>query len=143
MSFLAPFAYAGFFFNPSDDRPASYLQLVFLFVVSFFYGNFSQLVRLHRTLAESAEQRSQAKTELLHILSHELKTPLTVIASYAQALRSSALGAINKEQEEALAKVLRQTDNLATMVDVILDSASVETGAVAGASPGDCSVGAS
>jgi signal transduction histidine kinase len=131
VSFVAPFAYAGFFFDASDYRPASYLQLVFLFVVSLFYGHFSQLVRIHRTLKERAEQRSQAKTELLNILSHELKTPLTVIASYTQALKSSALGAINREQDEALAKVLRQTDNLANMVDVILNSASVETGAVA------------
>jgi signal transduction histidine kinase len=131
VSFVAPFAYAGFFFDASDYRPSSYLQLVFLFVVSLFYGHFSQLVRFHRTLKERAEQRSQAKTELLNILSHELKTPLTVIASYAQALRSSTLGAINRAQEDALTKVLRQTDNLANMVDVILDSASVETGAVA------------
>jgi signal transduction histidine kinase len=131
VSFVAPFAYAGFFFDASDHRPASYLQLVFLFVVSLFYGHFSQLVRIHRTLQERAEQRSQAKTELLNILSHELKTPLTVIASYTQALRNSALGPINRDQEEALKKVLRQTDNLANMVDVILNSASVETGAVA------------
>src|SRR4026207_1096629 len=131
VSFVAPFAYAGFFFDSTDYRPASYLQLVFLFVVSLFYGHFSQLVRTHRTLEERAEQRSQAKTELLNILSHELRTPLTVIASYTQALRNSALGAINRNQEDALTKVLRQTDNLANMVDVILDSASVETGAVA------------
>lgn len=131
VSFVAPFAYAGFFFDASDLRPASYLQLVFLFVVSLFYGHFSQLVRVHRTLSERAEQRSQAKTELLNILSHELRTPLTVIASYAQALKSAALGPINKDQEDALEKVLRQADSLASMVNVILESASVETGAVA------------
>lgn len=131
VSFVAPMAYAGFFFDATDLRPASYLQLVFLFVVALFYGHFSQLVRVHRMLTERAEQRSQAKTELLNILSHELKTPLTVIASYTQALKSSALGAVNRDQEEALTKVLRQTGNLANMVDVILDSASVETGAVA------------
>lgn len=131
VAFVAPFAYAGLFFDPSNYRPASYLQLVFFFVVTLFYGHFSHLVRTHRTLQERAEQRSQAKTELLHILSHELKTPITVIASYSQALKSSTLGAINQDQEAALTKVLRQAESLANMVDVILDSASVETGAVA------------
>jgi signal transduction histidine kinase len=131
LSFLAPFTYAGFFLDWSDQRPASYLQLVFLFVVSLFYGHFSQLVRVQRMLTERAEQRSLAKSELLNILSHELKTPLTIIASYTQALKSSALGAINRDQDDALTKVLRQTDSLTNMVDVILDSASVETGAVA------------
>lgn len=131
VAFVAPIAYAALFFDPSNYRPANYLQLVFFFVVTLFYGHFSQLVRTHRTLQERAEQRSQAKTELLHILSHELKTPITVIASYSQALRSATLGAINQDQEAALTKVLRQAENLATMVDVILNSASVETGAVA------------
>jgi signal transduction histidine kinase len=131
VSFVAPFAYAAFFFDATDLRPASYLQLVFLFVISLFYGHFSQLVRVHHALKERAEQRSRAKTELLNVLSHELKTPLTVIASYTQALKNSALGEINREQDEALGKVLRQTANLANMVEVLLDSASVETGAMA------------
>jgi signal transduction histidine kinase len=131
VSFAAPFAYAGFFFDLAHLSPGSYLQLVFLFVVSLFYGHFSQLIRVHRMLQERSEQRSQAKTELVNILSHELKTPLTIIASYAQALKNSALGSINRQQEDALTKVLRQTDHLTNMVDVILDSASLETGAVA------------
>src|SRR5262245_33525222 len=131
VSFLAPFAYAGMFFDAEDFLPGNYLQLAFLFVVGFFYGHFSQLVRIQRNLREQAEQRNQAKTELLNILSHELKTPLTVIASYAQALKGSALGEINRDQENALSKILRQTGNLETIVNVILESASVETGTVA------------
>jgi signal transduction histidine kinase len=130
VSLIAPFAYAGFFFEPADYHPGNYLQLAFLFVVGLFYGHFSQLVRTQRLLSERAEHRNQAKTELLNILSHELKTPLTVIGSYTQALKSAALGEINRDQEEALSKVLRQTENLENIVNVILDSASVETGAV-------------
>ena len=130
VSFVAPFAYAGIFFNSDDFLPGNYLLLAFLFVVGIFYGHFSQLVRAQQTLKERAEQRNLAKTELLNILSHELKTPLTVIASYAQAIKSSALGPINPDQEQALSKVVRQTDNLENIVNVILESASVETGAV-------------
>jgi hypothetical protein len=47
------------------------------------------------------------------------------------ALKSAALGEINRDQEEALSKVLRQAENLENIVNVILDSAGVETGAVA------------
>lgn len=130
VSFVAPFAYAGMFFDTEDFFPGNYLHLAFLFVVGLFYGHFSQLVRTQRTLREQAEQRNRAKTELLNILSHELKTPLTVIGSYAQALKGSALGEINRDQEDALSKILRQTGNLENIVNVILESASVETGAV-------------
>ncbi|MGE5216596.1 MAG: sensor histidine kinase [Chloroflexota bacterium] len=131
ISLLAPVAYAGIFFASPNQQAASYLRLVFLFIVGLFYGHFSQLVRTQRAMRERAEHRNQAKTELLNILSHELKTPLTVIASYTQALKSAALGEVNRQQEEALSKVLRQTENLVNIVDVILASASVETGAVA------------
>jgi signal transduction histidine kinase len=131
VSLVAPFAYAEFFFETSAHASVTYLQLAFLFVVGLFYGHFSQLVRSQRVLRERAEQRSQAKSELLNILSHELKTPITVIPSYTQALKSAALGEINRDQDEALSKVLRRAENLASIVDVILSSASVETGAVA------------
>jgi hypothetical protein len=41
------------------------------------------------------------------------------------------VGAINRDQEESLSNVLWQTENLENIVNVILDSASVETDAVA------------
>jgi K+-sensing histidine kinase KdpD len=41
------------------------------------------------------------------------------------------VGAINRDQEESLPNVLWQTENLENIVNVILDSGSVETGAVA------------
>jgi K+-sensing histidine kinase KdpD len=41
------------------------------------------------------------------------------------------VGAINRDQEESLPNVLWQTENLENIVNVILDSASVETGVVA------------
>jgi signal transduction histidine kinase len=131
ISLAAPFVYAAFFFDAKNHDSGNYLQLVFLTIVGIFYGHFAQLVRSERLLTERAEQRSQAKTELLNILSHELKTPLTVIASYSQALKNAALGEINQDQERALTKILQQTNHLENIVNVILESASVETGAVA------------
>ena len=130
VSFAAPVAYAGLFFNTVDYRPGNYLQLAFLFIVGLFYGEFSQLVRAQRSIRDRAEQRHLARSELLNILSHELKTPLTVIGSYAQALKGAAFGDINPAQEEALSKVLQQTETLVNLVDVILDSTRVETGAL-------------
>jgi signal transduction histidine kinase len=104
VSLVAPFAYASIFFNSDDFLLGNYLLLAFLFIVGIFYGHFSQLVRAQQTLKERAVQRNLAKTGLLNILSHELKTPLTVIASYAQALKSSVLGPINLDQEPALSR---------------------------------------
>jgi len=106
MVLVAPLIYASFFFEATEYNPAGFMEVVFLLTIGLYYGHFSHWVPTRRTLAARAEQRSQAKSELLNILSHELKT---VIASYTQALKSSALGEINPAQEDALAKVLRQT----------------------------------
>ena len=140
VSFVAPVAYAGLFFNTSDYRPGNYLQLAFLFIVGLFYGEFSQLVRAQRSIGDRAAQRNQAQGELLNILSHELKTPLTVIASYAQALKGAAFGDVSPAQEDALSKVLLQTETLVNLVDVILDSTRVETGALSARIEGSSAV---
>ena len=130
VSLLAPVAYAGLYLNDGTLHPGAYLQLIFLFIVGIFYGYLSQLVRAQKILRERAEQRSQAKTELLNILSHELKTPLTVIMSFAQALQGKMLGEINVDQEQALQKILRQAANLHQIMNVLLDAASIDTSAL-------------
>ena len=129
VSLLAPVAYAGLYLNDGTLHPGAYLQLIFLFIVGIFYGYLTQLVRTQKILRERAEDRNQAKTELLNILSHELKTPLTVIMSFAQAMQGKILGEINADQEQALKKILRQASNLHQIMNVLLDAASIETSA--------------
>ncbi|MGH7817929.1 MAG: sensor histidine kinase [Candidatus Binatia bacterium] len=130
VSLLAPFAYGGLYYRDGNFHPGAYLQLVFLFIVGIFYGHFSQLVRAQTILRERAEHRSQAKTELLHILSHELKTPLTVIINFAQAMQGKIFGEINADQDQALQKILRQAGNLDQIMNALLDAASIETSAL-------------
>jgi signal transduction histidine kinase len=61
-------------------------------------------------------------------VSHEFRTPLNLISGYAQALKNKTLGDVTPEQEQALAKILRQSDILVYMVDSILDLARIEAG---------------
>lgn len=128
ISILAPVVYAGLLFQTSDYQPAMYLRLPFLFVVALFYGYFTQLVRTQKMLREEAERRNDAKLELLNVVSHELRTPLTIINGFAEALKNKVLGEINPEQDEALDKVMRQAKNLLSIMNVILDTAGIETG---------------
>jgi signal transduction histidine kinase len=61
-------------------------------------------------------------------VSHEFRTPLNLISGYAQALKSETLGEITEEQEKALAKIMRQSDNLLHLVNGILDLTRIEAG---------------
>jgi signal transduction histidine kinase len=61
-------------------------------------------------------------------VSHEFRTPLTLIIGYAQAVKARVFGEVTTEQEEALGKILRQSDNLLYMVNAMLDLARIDAG---------------
>jgi len=98
ISILAPLGYAALLFHSGSYDASALLRFPFLFVVSFFYGYFMQLVITQKVLREQAEQKNRGKAELLNVLSHELKTPLTVITSFTQALKGEVLGSVTVDQ---------------------------------------------
>ena len=129
VSVFAPLVYTLLLFQSAGSiHPSVFLRLPFLFVVSLFYGYFAQLIRAQRALKEEAEQKSRGKKEVLDIVSHEFRTPLNLISGYAQVLKSKTLGDVTEEQEQALAKILRQSDNLLHLVNSILDLTRIEAG---------------
>jgi signal transduction histidine kinase len=102
ISILAPLGYAALLFHSGSYDASALLRFPFLFVVSLFYGYFMQLVRTQKVLREQAEQKNRGKAELLNVLSHELKTPLTVITSFTQALKGEVLGSVTADQSSLL-----------------------------------------
>ena len=77
--------------------------------------------------ASRLSKRTRGRRELLNVLSHELKTPLTVITSYAQVLKEKMLGDVTAEQAAALGKIMQQSETLLEIMNAILDTASIET----------------
>jgi signal transduction histidine kinase len=128
ISLLAPVVYLGLRVQSRNIDPGIYLRLPFLFVVSLFYGYFTQFIRTEKALREDAEKRNQGKKEMLDIVSHEFRTPLNLIGGYAQALKSKTLGELTKEQEHALAKILGQSENLLYLVNSVLELTRIEAG---------------
>ena len=64
-------------------------------------------------------------------VSHEFRTPLTVIREYASIIRDGLDGPVTEKQTEHLEKVLHRTDDLALMVDDMLDISKLESGLLA------------
>jgi signal transduction histidine kinase len=75
-------------------------------------------------------QANKAKDEFLSVMSHELRTPLNVVIGYNQMIKDELLGEINPEQDRALAKVIRRSQDLLTMINEIMQATSIEAGAV-------------
>jgi signal transduction histidine kinase len=61
-------------------------------------------------------------------VSHEFRTPLAVIKDFASILHEGLAGAVNEEQKEYLGIVINRVDDLAVMVDDMLDISKLEAG---------------
>lgn len=63
-------------------------------------------------------------------VSHEFRTPLTVIREYASLIREGVVGGVNPQQEDMLNVVEDRSDDLNNMVDDMLDGSRLEAGLV-------------
>ncbi len=61
-------------------------------------------------------------------VSHEFRTPLTVIREFSSILADGLAGDLNEEQQKYLGIVLNRTDDLGLMIDDMLDISKIEAG---------------
>ncbi len=67
-------------------------------------------------------------TEIVSIVSHQLKTPLSVIKGYLEALISGDCGEINSFQKEYLSDALENVERTAHFIESLLDVSKIEEG---------------
>ncbi|MBI4523295.1 MAG: GAF domain-containing protein, partial [Deltaproteobacteria bacterium] len=80
-------------------------------------------LRLSRDMLEKA---NKVKSEFLSVMSHELRTPLTAIVGYTCLIKDGTFGAIDPALEKPLAKVLRHSNELLSLISCILQATSIE-----------------
>jgi signal transduction histidine kinase len=128
-SLLASALYAALVIQSSESIHASlFLRIPFLFVVSLYYGYFTQLIRTEKALKAEAEKRSEAQREILDVVSHEFRTPLQVISGYVESLRNGIWGEVNSDQDKALRVVIGQSGHLMTLVASLIDLTRIDAG---------------
>ncbi len=66
--------------------------------------------------------------EVISIVAHQLKTPLSVIKGYLEVLLSEDLGKVNKKQKEYLSDALKNVGRMARIVNYLLDVSRTEEG---------------
>jgi len=82
------------------------------------------LIRKNRRL----KRMYRMAQEFVDHVSHEFRTPLTVIKEYASLIHDGVVGHINDEQKRLLRVVDDRTDDLNTMVDDMLDVSKLNAG---------------
>jgi PAS domain S-box-containing protein len=83
-----------------------------------------------QTSRNELERSNKVKDEFLSVMSHELRTPLSVVTGYSAMLRQEQLGPLTSEQEHALNVIQRNSQELYTMIDSIMDATKIETGSI-------------
>jgi len=80
--------------------------------------------------SEIAKEIKGERTNVFAAMSQEVRTPLSVVVGYAGVLRDKLLGHLNAEQENALNKVVRYTNDLILMVNNVVEVQKIESGSV-------------
>ncbi|MBO0903424.1 PAS-domain containing protein [Jiella sp. MQZ13P-4] len=77
---------------------------------------------------DALEQANQIKTDFVQHVNYELRSPLTNIIGFSALLRSPETGPLNERQSEYLDYISSSTSTLLTIVNDILDLATVDAG---------------
>ena len=89
-------------------------------------------LREHEQLLEKKNRRLEKLYKTAHRfvdnVSHEFRTPLTVIKEYVSLVRDGIVGELNDEQRQMLDVVGDRADDLNNMVDDMLDISKLEAG---------------
>lgn len=72
-----------------------------------------------------ADKASQAKSEFLALMSHEMRTPLNSITSFSSLLQRTNL---TTQQQDYVSKITASSESLLTLVKDILDFSKIEAG---------------
>ena len=92
---------------------------------------YDELEKLNERLNEAnhyLQQLDQAKSELLSIASHQLRTPTTGIKGFLSMMLEGDYGKVTKEQRDVLQIVYDSTNRLIRLVNVFLNVSRIESG---------------
>lgn len=86
------------------------------------------LARTFNQMAERLSELDRIKDEMISMVSHDLRTPLGGITSYADTLRSEGRGPLNDIQKQYLGIILENAEGLGRFVSDMLDLAKIKAG---------------
>jgi len=88
---------------------------------------FGQLAHDFNVMAGEIEGAQQMQKELIAGISHDLRTPLTIIKGYAESIRDIT-GDNPKIREQQLNTIIDETDRLTKMVNSVMEYAKISRG---------------
>jgi len=95
------------------------------------FRNITERKQMEEALIEKTrgvERATQAKSEFLAHMSHDVRTPLNVIIGFSQLMINKELGEINDQQRQGLDDILSSGEHLLNLINDVLDLSRIESG---------------
>ncbi|MFW6078210.1 MAG: ATP-binding protein [Gemmatimonadota bacterium] len=86
------------------------------------------LARSFRSMTRRLAELDRMRAEFLSMTSHDLKTPISVIHSYAEMMEQGTFGAVGDRQGRALATIQDQARLMSDAVDELVEIGRIEAG---------------
>ena len=77
---------------------------------------------------EKLKGLDKLKSEFVSLASHQLRSPLTAIKGYASMVVDGDYGEVNKEAKDAISRIYESSQNLAKIVEDLLNVSKIEQG---------------
>ncbi|MBX7222288.1 MAG: GAF domain-containing protein [Blastocatellia bacterium] len=85
------------------------------------YGELEKLYQNEQQVTFALQELNRMKTNFIAVTSHEMRTPLTVLRGYTEALSQGWLGQVTKEQQDSLDACRRMVDRMTVNFNHILE----------------------
>jgi len=105
-------------------RTATFGASVVLFAL--FFALLARETKRYRELSNWYRQMSEAKSDVVSVVAHDIKTPITAILGFCDLLRRHDLS--DEDRENFLNLVSHESERLSRMVDDFLDLSRIEAG---------------
>lgn len=86
------------------------------------------LARSFRTMTVRLAELDRMKAEFVGTVSHDLKTPVSVISGYTELMQEELTGSLHVRHRELLGSLADQTRTLQRRIDQLLDISRMESG---------------
>ena len=93
------------------------------------YEELDELADTLNNATHSLERTDEIRRELIANVSHDLKTPLTMVKAYSEMIRDLS-GENKQKREEHLKVIIDETDRLTRLVNDMMDLSKIESGII-------------
>ncbi|MFH1874195.1 MAG: ATP-binding protein [Pseudomonadota bacterium] len=88
-------------------------------------GNITNIIWILRNVTE-ARQEETLKKIFINLISHKLRTPLTVLRGSIEILGDKTLGALNEKQMKFVTTIQEKTDTLENLIEKLIGFSNLE-----------------